>query len=91
MGDEVLAASPVRGGRGQRRYSREDVVLIFQIKEMTAQGLALKAISRRLQTDPNSGNRRTIDVNERLYELRNRLVALEERAGFANNGPRDRP
>ena len=71
---------PVRGGRGQRRYSREDVVLIFQIKEMTAQGLALKAISRRLQTDPNSGNRRTIDV-ERLHELRNRLVALEERLG----------
>ncbi len=77
---------PVRGGRGQRRYSRDDVVLIFQIKEMAAQGFGLDAIHRRLQHDPNSGNTRTIDV-ERLNLLRNRLVALEERLGsFLKNG-----
>jgi DNA-binding transcriptional MerR regulator len=77
---------PVRGGRGQRRYSRDDVVLIFQIKEMASQGFGLDAIHRRLHTDPGSGNTRTVNVDS-LNVLRNRLVALEERLGsFLKNG-----
>jgi DNA-binding transcriptional MerR regulator len=77
---------PVRGGRGQRRYSRDDVVLIFQIKEMASQGFGLDAIHRRLHTDPGSGNTRTVNVDN-LNVLRNRLVALEERLGsFLKNG-----
>ena len=77
---------PVRGGRGQRRYSREDVLLVFQIQELAAQGYSLSAISRKLQSDPTSGKNRTINVDE-LNELRNRLVALEERlGGFLRSG-----
>ena len=77
---------PVRGGRGQRRYSRNDVVLIFQIKELAAQGFGLDAINRKLLRDPTSGNSRRIELDS-LNALRNRLVALEERLGiFLKNG-----
>jgi DNA-binding transcriptional MerR regulator len=77
---------PVRGGRGQRRYSRDDVSLILQIKELAAQGFGLEAINRKLQVDPNSGKTRTVDLDN-LQALRNRLVALEERLGkYLKNG-----
>jgi DNA-binding transcriptional MerR regulator len=77
---------PVRGGRGQRRYSRNDVILIFQIKELAGQGFGLDAINRKLQHDPGSGKSRTIDLED-LHTIRNRLVALEERMGvYLKNG-----
>jgi DNA-binding transcriptional MerR regulator len=69
--------TPVRGGTGQRRYTRCDVTMVFQIKELAAQGFGLTAIKRKLNTGDVVVERQ-VDV-EAIKVLRNRVFLAEQR------------
>ncbi len=72
--DQEGVVSPARSEGGQRRYSRDQIDLVAQVRSLVAEGLTL------------AGARRVIELEARVAELQAELERERARHGRGRDG-----
>jgi MerR family transcriptional regulator/heat shock protein HspR len=74
--DEFAVVSPSRSAGGQRRYTRNEMVIVRYVVELIGDGLTLPAVRRVLELEA-----RVAELEARVRELETERVALRAALG----------